>query len=615
MYINGREADIGNSEAVFSFAINTIGEVSSRSGTFSNEFTLPLTANNIEIIGAFQAVSSASNIPYTAAPFEIRYYDNVCIVGTAELVEVNEDGIVIRAYSDNAEWSSQIKGLGIKDIDTTTPVPCIRVPWSAPIYRSNDWTRGFIWPNANFGYLDNTMPPNQVINLTWVYPVWYLKFILQCIFNHIGYTPTGEAWNDPQLNNIVISGAKKTALANAVDYNQLYRAEVATAGEFPTPLNSVNIPVPLSVEISDPSNTFNPATYTYTSPNQMIVTVQVAIRFNPTDWAAYSAVGAVFIMKNGVGVESIAINTLYGTPPDWAAEFDIQCAQGDTLSLEIGFAGTVGASMRCEMDVNFLPQNTYQDGQEIQIGGVFDKWKALDFVALWFNTQGVSYTTNNLTKEINFFFTDSIMERKTQAVNLTNKIDHTTPPTIQPIFGEFGIKNILQYALDEEDPYLNLYRGRGEISCINNTREAEVVVYESKAALFVRKSFLSGSAELAVIPYTEDIVERVGVIFPDNNRLIFDDGGAGTNPAVQYGMRCDTIDFSVIIPQRYKMLTAILARPKQISYLTKLNYTDLRDFKWDYPVYIEGAGCAYVPSITDVSLDESTKPLLTIIPI
>src|SRR5690606_32249338 len=135
--------------------------------------------------------------------------------------------------------------------------------------------------------------------------------------------------------------------------------------------------------------------------------------------------------------------------------------------------------------------------------GCFDNWKATDFIAQWFNMYAINYTTNNYTKEINFFYSQSIIDKKQEATDLSNFIDHTNKPTIDPFFKEYGINNILRYNLDEADWQLFGYDGRGNIQCGNLTLDNEVEQFVSKCALLVRRSFLQGSANLAVIPYDQ----------------------------------------------------------------------------------------------------------------
>ena len=191
LLINGISVDLAEVESVFNFGVNSFGDIASRRGTFSNQFTLPFTVTNNKVFEYFKAENGNSTMAYDTLEFEILYFGNTCVKGVAQLLESNDEGYLIQCFSDNAEWSSLLKDVTIKEINPQFPVTCERYPWSISSCRNNDWTRGFIWPNANFGYIDNSMPPDQVIPAIWLYPAFYLKFILKSIFDYIGYTPTG----------------------------------------------------------------------------------------------------------------------------------------------------------------------------------------------------------------------------------------------------------------------------------------------------------------------------------------------------------------------------------------------------------------------------------------
>ena len=106
--INGTFLDLReNTRVIFDIATNTIGEVETRQGVTTNEFTVPATKNNRITCGC--AVLEGS-----------IYFDNVEIEkGFFKVFEIdeNENNIVLKFYSNNAIWFDAIADQSLRDVD------------------------------------------------------------------------------------------------------------------------------------------------------------------------------------------------------------------------------------------------------------------------------------------------------------------------------------------------------------------------------------------------------------------------------------------------------------------------------------------------------------------
>ena len=98
------------------FAVNNLGNISTRQGGSSNRFSLPLSDLNRKTLGFPDNVNTSSRTPYQKVDATL-YDDNTAIAeGFLKIEEVTNTRINVTFFSDNTGWFNLIKDKTLKDL-------------------------------------------------------------------------------------------------------------------------------------------------------------------------------------------------------------------------------------------------------------------------------------------------------------------------------------------------------------------------------------------------------------------------------------------------------------------------------------------------------------------
>lgn len=106
-----------NERIAQTFAVNSIGDITTRQGGFSNDFVIPMTGKNKEILGYPNDPNSNSRNPYTKV--NATLYDRSAPIadGYLRFQSVDDNNLKAAFFSDNAAWFNLIKDKSLKDLD------------------------------------------------------------------------------------------------------------------------------------------------------------------------------------------------------------------------------------------------------------------------------------------------------------------------------------------------------------------------------------------------------------------------------------------------------------------------------------------------------------------
>src|SRR6195952_1159289 len=166
LYINDQLVDLSDDSPIaLTFQINNLAEVQNQQGNTSNQFKLPLTQRNRQILGFPDDVAFCTNLPYTQYPAKM-VQDGLEIIpyGIGELSGIDQNTANITILSGNVDFFDAIDG-SLYDMGDTTSQwsnygqnlvwqPYDHV-WNLDnVTNSQTNTEGWIWPVVDYGAID-----------------------------------------------------------------------------------------------------------------------------------------------------------------------------------------------------------------------------------------------------------------------------------------------------------------------------------------------------------------------------------------------------------------------------------------------------------------------------
>ncbi|HZY36408.1 MAG TPA: hypothetical protein VFE53_07160 [Mucilaginibacter sp.] len=289
LYLNDQLVDLSNDSPIaLTFQINNLAEVQNQQGNTSNQFKLPLTQRNRQILGFPDDVAFATNLPYQKYQAKI-IQDGLEIIpyGVGELNNIDQDTAGITILSGNVDFFDAIDGK-LYDMGDSTSV------WSNYgqnlVWKPYDhlWnldnaadsqtkTDGWIYPVVDYGnFSDNFSDPIDVHNLR---PGFFIKTAIELLLQSSGYQATGSLLGDP-LYPLMLAQFSNGSFEHGADYqNQIDNKGLNASMQTQLVLNHPNAHNPGGVItwdtiISDPSHQFpDGVLFTANDINDVIITV------------------------------------------------------------------------------------------------------------------------------------------------------------------------------------------------------------------------------------------------------------------------------------------------------------------------------------------------------
>jgi hypothetical protein len=656
LYINDQLVDLtDDSPIALTFQINNLAEVKNQQGNTSNQFKLPLTQRNRQILGFPDDIAFASTLPYDNYQAKI-IQDGLEIIpyGLAVLNSIEQDMANITILSGNVDFFDAIDGK-IYDMGDSTSQwtnfgktllwQLYDHKWNVQnVVTSQTNTGGWIWPVVDYGFIgevDFTEP----INVRNQRPGFFIKTAIDLIIKSAGYKAKGSLLNNPLYPLLICQFANDsfehgTDLQNAVDglgqsasLSYTSTSDIVLDGD------------PLGLNAHDPTDITMPIGFQEYHATQAIHgTASVIFDMTMAGIAGTGNDGyfELFINYrdvNGIESQQEAIRLNFdqkSTPPgarDRFEEFknikithDFELVKGESLfvSFHLHRYNTrviikKGAKFQFVAD-----QKPVLYGQEIQCERIFPDISQKDLLKDTLQRFGIVCQTDNSTKTISFNSFADIVANIPVAKNWTGKcIDQGKTISFQ--LGGYAQTNYMKYK--EDDNIIPKDFANAQITVPDKTLPATADLFESQFAptfnrpyiggtiVQIKKADTTGDDESFSISTSPRILvdQKIDLRnYGDNTSIKFTDGDAANDITVNdiisvpYFYKPDG-NYNLCFKDMpgktgmqpglktsyYPQLERILTQTKKVVRYFLLTPRDILELDLLIPVYLEQDSCYY----------------------
>jgi len=291
LYLNDQRVDLSDDNPIaLTFQINNLAEVQNQQGNTSNQFKLPLTQRNRQILGFPDDIAFTTSLPYQQ--YQARLLQDgleILPYGIGELNGIDQDTANITILSGNVDFFDAIDGK-LYDMGDSTSVwsnygqSLLWKPfdhtWNIDnMADSQTYTDGWIYPIVDYGAIDPTIFSTP-IDVRYQRPGFFIKTAIDLLLKSARYKGAGSLFGDP-LYPLMIAQFSNGSFQHGTDYqNQTDDRGLSVANVMQLTLNHPDARNPggtltWNSIISDPSNQFSGGAL-YTSNyvnNDVIVTV------------------------------------------------------------------------------------------------------------------------------------------------------------------------------------------------------------------------------------------------------------------------------------------------------------------------------------------------------
>jgi len=524
LFINEQLVDLNNDSPIaLTFQINNLAEVQNQQGNTSNQFKLPLTQRNRQILGFPDDVAFTTNAPYQQYQAKL-VQDGLEIIpyGIAELNQVNEDNADVTVLSGNVDFFDAIDGKLYDMGDSTSQwsdygknlvwQPYDHI-WNVPnAAYSQTKTEGWIWPVVDYGLISNA-DYSTPIDVHYQRPGFFIKTAIDLLLKSAGYKGAGSLLNDPLYAKLICQFANDsfdhgTDVQNNVSYKSI---TVQTGKDItqnhPTTLGNIGS-IPFSLVISDPSHYYNPGENGYFVSEITSVTASIAfgISFtstNPSHTTYSSKVAIQIRLYTDVSMADDAATVLAETQVDYAdrgssntivltnqtVSFDQVLQPGQGIKITYEFTGYTGGTFTLNSGATFNIQNKVQEvqyGQTVQCERIFPDISQKDLLKDILQRFGIICQTDNASRTISFNSLRDIVNNIPIAKDWSSKcIDQGKQIVFQ--LGSYGQVNYLK--CKEDNGVLPLDFANSQINIADTTLPATNDLFQSQFAPTLNRPF------------------------------------------------------------------------------------------------------------------------------
>jgi hypothetical protein len=633
--INDNELDaLKDNDVLLTKAVNKMQSLEERNGSFSSEVACGMSMNNRDIFKNAQSSNSVTEMPYTQNTCRISVGSVEVLDGFAELEQTNKE-YMLRAYSGvssiiEAIGESMLNELNL-DYANGTAINHIYNWTNVIANRNNLWTKGYIYPNIDYGKWATT-----TIHAHWddLYPSIFCKYLFLRIFHSIGYAVTGEFISNDLFGKEILPMVKipttpqyflDSYTANAKNYStKVYPPNLGGIINMDEITNTKTLQLK-NEEVQNLGyyqTVFRPALYGEFSIN-------FVINCSATPASKILRVSTITISKGitqtndytlGTGVNNI---THKGTK-----------VAADTY-LQFGYlpTGTGNFEVYSFTIAITYPSRTLTPGDFFDIRDCLPEVSQKDFLTTIINQYNLMLKVDTTKRTVDFSYFNSVEANKNSALDWSELFDFSKELEIKYKLEEYAQNSLLKYETDENDNLLRLSPtyGQGVLFCNNVNLENTKEVFMSKFAPIVRRICLKSphTSEQAYIQLwiteentlrTQNVKPRIAYVRYDETLTLHGTageigGGTGAKDSTpSAGVYFQQLEFSRLIPLYYKIVSNMLLNTYTLKANFNLKLKDFEEVDFTKPIYLElnllgyGAICGYFycDSINEFSLTNKT---------
>ncbi|MEB0262653.1 MULTISPECIES: hypothetical protein [unclassified Mucilaginibacter] len=652
LYLNDELVDLADDSPVaLTFQINNLAEVKNQQGNTSNQFKLPLTQRNRQILGFPDDVAFTTALPYNNYQAKI-IQDGLEIVpsGLAILNNIEQDSAAITVLSGNVDFfdSLDVKIYDMGDSTTTIGKQGLFTPFDhtwdlATVVASQSNTSGWIWPVVDYGRIAPDFSNNPQVDVRYLRPGFFLKTAIDLFVKSAGYriNPHSFLLKQPLYDKLIVQFANDNFEHGGNTQNKPDEYGITAFVGSTRVINHNNVAdnrgvLPFTDTTTDQHSQFNG--YVYRA--KQITTVNVEVRFQKfrlygrvTGYPAYVviriAVKTAFgtVSANETNYDFSVWDTrdrekgnggnIYGwhdfEPRNMAA--DVELTFGDEVSVEYEFFGNTHANFTLysgssliikSKDINVLYK------QQVQCERIFPDITQKDLLKDTLQRFGIICQTDNTNRMVTFASFRDIVNNIPAAKNWTAKcLDQGKTVAFQ--LGGYAQMNTMEYKVDEA--ILPKAFGNAQITVADKTLPATGNLFESRFAPTLNRPYIGGSiAQILKVDTTSDInaidfnigtqprllIDQKLNLLNLSKQVTFTDGTTNIvnndTIAVPYFYKpgqTDSLLWENLRIEYYPELEKILQQTKKVERFFMLTPRDILELDLLIPVYLEQDGAYY----------------------
>lgn len=671
LYINDLLVDLSeDSPIVLSFQINNLADVRNQQGNTSNQFKIPLTQRNRQILGFPDNVAFASTLPYSKYDAKV-IQDGLEIIpyGIAELNSVDQDNASITILSGNVDFFDLIDGkiYDMGDSNSQWSNYGKNLVWQpydhkwnlSNVVNSQTKTDGWIWPVVDYGLTQDTIDA-AIIDVRHMRPGFFIKTAIDLLLKSTGYKGTGSLFSDP-LYPLLICQFSNSTFEHGTDYqsNIGYKSMAAELGQHFTAHNIRDTDInrrgniPFSI-ITDPDKTtIGRPDDSYYADELIKVnasfTYSLTFRSTNPSHADYSTKLNIQlrVIDSNTGLNHLITQQVFnfadrGDGPAIIANKqtlsadDLILNPGQRLKVFYEFDGYTGGSFSIVKGAKFTVTNKISEmqlGQDVQCERIFPDISQKDLLKDTLQRFGIICQTDNTARIVSFNSFRDIVNNIPIAKNWTNKcVDQGKQITFQ--LGNYSQVNYLQYKEDEN--VLPAKFGWSQINIKDQTLPASSTLFESVFSPTHNRPFYGRSiAQIKMVDSTDGgtdfnisvepriLIDQKVDLRDSGKTITFTDGigNAVVNdyistpyfykpdaPDLPNGYGKGSLLFDDLRKKYYSELEEILTETKKVVRYILLNPRDILELDLLIPIYLEqDSTYYYINKIDSWRKGQSTK--------
>ncbi|MBS1519545.1 MAG: hypothetical protein JST50_01005 [Bacteroidetes bacterium] len=551
LYINDQLVDLNDDSPIaLTFQINNLAEVQNQQGNTSNQFKLPLTQRNRQILGFPDDIAFTTNAPYQQYPARL-IQDGLEIIpyGIAELNNIEQDNANVTVLSGNVDFFDAIDGKLYDMGDSTSQWTNYgqNLVWKQYDHTwnlqnaatSQTKTDGWIYPVIDYGFINGQdfTPP---IDVHYLRPGFFIKSAIDLLLQSAGYKGKGSLLDDP-LYPLLICQFSNSSWEHGADYqNRPDNRSCAVATginkllDHPSDANP-NGTLTWDLINSDPSHQFSGGTtFVSSQTNNILVTVTfphvrmtgkitgnhpthfkvVLITHTSAGDAESASIDFTWDMgswqrTSGDGGNIKGYVDIYNT----VVSFQTTLNDGESVEVRYTWLGDNPSSFVIYQGATFTVQSQNQNvqfGQTVQCERIFPDISQKDLLKDTLQRFGIICQTDNATRTVSFNSLRDIVNNIPIASDWTGKcIDQGKQVSFQ--LGSYAQVNYMKYK--EDDNVLPKDFANAQININDTTLPATADLLESQFAPTLNRPYLIGQiAQIKMIDNTSDSMDfSVGV--------------------------------------------------------------------------------------------------------
>lgn len=534
--LSGQPVDLPADAAVaLSYRVNDLRNLDSREAAFSETFTLPITAQNVAVLGAPHAIDSLTNAPYTLLPARLTSPGGVVLLNGFAMLESAGDGYEVILTNAIGSLFAQVGERTLRELDLSQYDHAYTYE-SVRATQRNEYTQGYTYALADDGRLTRREAEPGILFYELRSAVYYHALLQAIVAQALpGWQISGSLLSEPTY--------QLAALPQATDYPQVSPATltntrasgvVAEALTYSGlgPRGQQLTAVLFSTE-DDPGGNLFAGAY-FTTPNYYCdltvkVRLRTQVRRTPGSNINYVTAKALLrdtrfeqapveldkgeIVTGKAGVFSFnetfshSITDVFSAPS--YTEFTVKLLRLEPRT-QLGvllplFAG-VETKVLAGSGVTWQVEPRAYPGAPVGLAGSLPDLKQADFLRLVFNQYNVILQSDEVTRRVRFDLFNDLERNRKRAVDWTDKLDLTTRPKLTFALEGYAQRNTLAYdappeVYDELASLDPVPTGSAELPVVNETLPATAEAYTAPVFLPQVNASLGGPFALAWLPF------------------------------------------------------------------------------------------------------------------